>query len=95
MKPIELIKTLKLSTKTGSVQTKIIIYFLFIYLILFNFIIIIIILKHEYINAEWNKLTNLNSKTNKGESKGQYSWFSNGLWKLNLTKDDQSDKPKP
>ena len=35
------------------------------------------------------------NKTNKGESKGQYSWFSNGLWKLNLTKDDQSDKLKP
>ena len=50
MRPIKLIKILKrLSTKTGSIKTRVNNFFL----------------KHEYINAKWNKLTNLNSKTYK------------------------------
>ena len=53
MRPNKLIKILKkkLSTKTGSIKTRVNKFFLFF--------------KHEYIHAKWNKLTNLNSKTYK------------------------------
>ena len=49
MRPIKLIKILKkkkLSTKTGSIKTRVNNFFF----------------KYEYINAKWNKLTNLNFK---------------------------------
>ena len=48
MRPNKLIKILKkkLSTKTGSIKTRVNNFFF----------------KYEYINAKWNKLTNLNFK---------------------------------
>ena len=32
------------------------------------------------------------NKTNKGEGRGQFSCFSNDLWKLNFTKNHQNNK---
>ena len=54
MRPIKLIKILKkLSTKIGSIKTRV------------NKCFFFIKKKHEYINIKWNKLTNSNPKTYK------------------------------
>ena len=40
--------------------------------------------------TKWNFL--VINKNVKGEGRGQSSWFSNGLWKVNFTRDYQSNK---